>query len=101
MCLAHQPLQRPTATFLDLLGIRWQWHDPADVINISLVGETGHVMFDTVVPVYQRGGAREADRPIWREQAATGGGGCGLDGQKKQREGRGRELQRRPREYGE
>ena len=95
MCLAHQPLERPTAALFDLLRIRRQRHDPADVIDIALVSETRHVALDAIVPVYQRGGARQADRPIGREQAATGCGGRGLNGQKKQRESRGRELQRR------
>src|SRR5207302_6013405 len=71
MRLAEEPLQRPGAALLDLVRYGGQGHDPADIGRVPLVGEAGHVVFDATVPIDQRGGTLQPDRPVWRYQPPT------------------------------
>src|SRR6266700_1504231 len=57
MGFAEEALQRPCAALLDLDGYGRERYDPAQVGDISLVSEAGHIVFDSVVPCNQGGGA--------------------------------------------
>src|SRR6185437_16166673 len=76
--LTFQPLKRPGAALLDAERNRGQRHNPADIVEVALIGEAGQVVLDAVVPGHQRCGALQPDGAIGRDEAATGSGGARL-----------------------